>query len=145
MLAVDGIFGCIVVVRNLLQVRWLLLLTVELLAHLLVLLPWLPAQLLLGSVLLLLLWSLMYYLCNVSSYLAITKVVSMCTMLLFSLMLLSNWACAWIGKLIVQLVVVRLTDCNFCIWPLYTPCVLGCPFFISINLITYQKNIKIVC
>ena len=31
--------------------------------------------------------------------------------------------------------------CNFCIWPLYTLCVLGCPFLISINLITYQKSL----
>ena len=30
-----------------------------------------------------------------------------------------------------------LDSCNFCIWPLYTPYVLGCPFFISINLITF--------
>ena len=36
-----------------------------------------------------------------------------------------------------------LDSCNFCIWyvdPLYTPCVLGCFFLISIKLITYQKK-----
>ena len=33
-----------------------------------------------------------------------------------------------------------LDSCNYCIWfldPLYTPCVLGCSFLISIKLITY--------
>ena len=33
-----------------------------------------------------------------------------------------------------------LDSCNFCIWPLYTPCVLGCPFLKSRNLFTYQKK-----
>ena len=38
-----------------------------------------------------------------------------------------------------------LDSCNFCIWfvdPLYTPCALGCSFFILIKLITYPKKKK---
>ena len=38
-----------------------------------------------------------------------------------------------------------LDSCNFSIWfvdPLYTPCVLGCCFFILIKLFTYQKKKK---
>ena len=38
-----------------------------------------------------------------------------------------------------------LDSCNFCIWfvdPLYTPCLLGFSFLISIKIITYQKKKK---
>ena len=35
-----------------------------------------------------------------------------------------------------------IDPCKICIWPLYTPCVLRCPFFMSINLSTYPKNKK---
>ena len=30
-----------------------------------------------------------------------------------------------------------LDSCNFCIWPLYTSCVLGCPFFIFYYIYIY--------
>ena len=41
-------------------------------------------------------------------------------------------------SLIFLILVIFVLDC----WPIYTPCVLGCPFFISIKLITYQKKKK---